>query len=218
MKNIISYFKHLSEHEALKFLLIFYLVGFVGFLLPVSRPIFELLIPVSLLTNVFLLFLFHRPYNWKHLRFFIAIVLLTFIIEAIGVNTGVLFGEYYYGKSLPVKIWGTPVIIGFNWLLLSYGVVVLLRMKPVLRKYLPILAGVLMTLFDSIMEPVAMKTGMWNWTANSVPLQNYVIWFMVSVLIAASFEIFEIKTQQKIGAWIFVLQFFFFVLLNLFLS
>ena len=40
------------------------------------------------------------------------------LTEAIGVNTGLLFGTYEYGANLGFKIFGVPLIIGVNWTVL----------------------------------------------------------------------------------------------------
>ncbi|MDA3880100.1 MAG: carotenoid biosynthesis protein [Prolixibacteraceae bacterium] len=217
MNRIIQYFKTLEEKEATKFLIIFYIVGVVGFLIPQTREIFERLIPVSLIINIFMLFLFHKVFNLKHLVFFVSIIVVTIAIEAVGVQTGILFGEYDYGKSIPVKVFGTPVLIGFNWLMLTYGAVFLLRTKKALRKFLPVLTGVLMTGFDYIMEPVAMKADMWTWMFNDIPYQNYIMWFVIATVIGGCFELFNINTDNKIAGRIFVLQLVFFGILNIFL-
>lgn len=217
MNRIILYFKNLPVKEASKFLFIFYIVGIAGFLFPISRDFFEILIPFSIVINIFLLILFHQPLNKKHILFFVAVALFTFIVEAIGVQTGVLFGDYIYGKSLPVKIFNTPLLIGGNWLLLSYGAVEIIRLNKSLRKFLPVLVGLLMTFFDFVIEPVAIKTGMWTWSFSSIPVQNYLMWFIVSVILASCFELFKIETKNKIAVRIFLFQFAFFVILNLFL-
>lgn len=217
MNKIVSYFKNLEIKEATKFLIIFYIVGTTGFLIPKTRGIFEMLIPLSLLINLFMLFLFHSPFNKKHLLFFVAVVAFSFGIEAIGVKTGILFGEYIYGSSLSVKIFQTPILIGFNWLMLTYGVVQLLRQNSFTRKYLILIGSVIMTAYDFVMEPVAMKTDMWSWSFNQIPLQNYIMWFIISSIILAGFEIFAIKTNNKIAGRIFLFQLLFFLILHLFL-
>ncbi|HPR33076.1 MAG TPA: carotenoid biosynthesis protein [Prolixibacteraceae bacterium] len=218
MKRIIRYFTNLSEREATKFLIIFYIVGIIGFLIPYTRHLFEILIPITLLINIFLLFLFHKPFDPRHVIFFVSVAVITFAIEAIGVNTGVLFGDYLYGESLPVKLFHTPVIIGLNWLLLSYGITQLIRNSIQLRKYLIILGAAGMTFFDFFMEPVAMKTGMWTWAYNVIPYTNYIMWFVVSALILAGFELFKIRTDQKTAGRIFLFQFMFFLILYFFLK
>ena len=217
MNKITNYFKTLAVKEATKFLIIFYVVGIAGFLLPQTRSIFELLIPISLAINIFMLMLFHPSFDRKHLLFFSAIIVLTITIEAIGVKTGIIFGEYAYGKSLSLKIFETPVLIGFNWLMLSYGAVYLIRTKPTMRKFLPVLTGLLLVGFDFVMEPVAMKTGMWDWAFNTVPFQNYVMWFVIATIIGAAYELFNINANNRVAGIVFVLQLIFFIILNLFL-
>jgi len=218
MNRIVKYFSELPVKEATKFLIIFYIVGITGFLTPQTRKLFEMLIPISLCINLFMLFLFHHPFNQKHLLFFGGVVVFTFAIEAIGVNTGMVFGEYFYGKSIPVKIFGTPLLIGFNWLLLTYGLVQLLRMNSWIRKFSVVAGALFMTGFDVVMEPVAMKTGMWSWHSDQIPVQNYIGWFIVSALIISGFELFRIKTDNKIAGRIFILQLIFFTVLNIFLQ
>jgi bisanhydrobacterioruberin hydratase len=217
MNKIITYFKNLEAKEATKFLIIFYVVGTTGFLIPQTRSLFEMLIPVSLAINIFMLMLFHPSFDRKHLVFFSAVVVLTIAIEAIGVKTGLIFGDYVYGKSLPLKVFETPVMIGFNWLMLSYGAVYLIRTKPKLRKYIPILTGLLLVGFDFVMEPVAMKTGMWDWANGMVPLQNYVMWFVIATVIGAAYELFRIDVNNRVAGIVFVLQLIFFIILSLFL-
>ncbi|HKM93343.1 MAG TPA: carotenoid biosynthesis protein [Prolixibacteraceae bacterium] len=217
MKRIVNYFKNLEAKEATKFLIIFYVVGTMGFLIPQTRDLFEKLIPLSLAINIFMLLLFHPKFDRRHITFFSAIIILTIAIEAIGVKTGLLFGDYQYEKSLSVKVFETPILIGFNWLMLSYGAVYLIRTKPVLRKFIPILTGIIMTGFDYVMEPVAMKTGMWDWAAGIVPLQNYVLWFVIATIIGAAYELFNINTNNRVAGIVFVLQLIFFAILNIFL-
>lgn len=218
MNRIVTYFKNLTERDVAKFLVIFYIVGITGFLVPQTRLLFERMIPLSLGINIFLMMLFHRPYNLKHFYYFVAIIAFTIGIEAIGVNTGILFGSYAYGPSLGLKVFATPVLIGFNWLMLTYGAVSIVRSVPALRKALPVLVGVLMVAFDFVMEPVAMKTAMWDWAFHHVPLQNYVMWFVISVVVASGYELFQIETKNKVAQYIFAAQLVFFIALNLFLK
>ena len=77
-----------------------------------------------------------------------------FLIEALGVNTGIIFGHYSYGKGLGLKIFNTPVIIGINWLFLSYTCVSVsnyLVKSPTIRF---LMAPALMLALDSALEQV----------------------------------------------------------------
>ena len=41
------------------------------------------------------------------------------LVEFLGVNYGLLFGEYSYGKNLGPKLFGVPFLIGMNWVILT---------------------------------------------------------------------------------------------------
>lgn len=218
MSILINYFKKLTEQEVNKFLIIYYTVGITGFLIPASRPVFEILIPFSVILNFFLVILFHKPLDIKHVGIFIMAALFTFAVEAIGTKTGLLFGNYTYGPSLGLKIFDTPLLIGANWLVLAYGATAIVRSVNSLKKWVPFSAATLMVIFDVVLEPVAMKTGMWNWAYNTIPFQNYAMWFFVSVIVIGVFELQNVITVKPVAARLFWVQLFFFLVLNLFLS
>jgi putative membrane protein len=217
MSWIISYSKQLTDKKVKLFLIIYYLVGLAGFLIPWSRPVFEALIPLSVLINLYVVLLFHRPFDQRHVLVFTAVMLFTFAIEAIGTKTGLLFGSYFYGPSLGFKLFETPLLIGVNWLVLVYGATAIVRSVKALRRWVPFSAAALMVVFDFIMEPVAMKTGMWSWANDMVPLQNYLMWFVVAVIVVGVMELMSIKTVKPVAARLFWVQMIFFMILNLFL-
>jgi putative membrane protein len=47
-----------------------------------------------------------------------------------------------------------------------------------------ILAGILATVFDWIMEPVAIHLDYWQWTGGDIPFQNYAAWFLIATMAA----------------------------------
>ncbi len=217
MSWIVSYSKLLTEKMVMLFLVIYYLVGLAGFLIPYTRPLFEALIPLSVLINLFFILLFHRLYDQRHVLVFLAVMVFTFAIEAIGTRTGLLFGSYFYGPSLGLKLFDTPLLIGVNWLVLAYGATAIVRSVKALKRWVPFSAAALMVVFDFIMEPVAMKTGMWSWAYGLVPLQNYFMWFVVAVIVVGVMELMAIKTVKPVAARLFWVQMVFFLVLNLFL-
>ncbi|TCO09852.1 carotenoid biosynthesis protein [Natronoflexus pectinivorans] len=217
MSFIVNYCKNLTEKEVERFLIIYYCVGVAGFLIPYTRPIFEALIPLSVILNIFLILLFHKTYNKTEIAVFSFIFVFTIAVEAIGTKTGMLFGSYFYGPNLGWKVFDAPILIGANWLVLAYGATAIVRQYPALKKWVPFSAAALMVLFDFIMEPVAMKTGMWDWAGGVVPLQNYFMWFVVAVIVVGLFELFNVKTVKPIAIRLFWVQMVFFLVLNIFL-
>ena len=57
----------------------------------------------------------------KQMLAFFLIFLLGFVVEVVGVQTGLIFGSYSYGATLGVKLFDTPLLIGLNWIFVSYS-------------------------------------------------------------------------------------------------
>ena len=110
----------LSLKEIKKFIFVFYTIGILGFIIPYTRDIFIFITPLALILNIYLLGIYHYPYDNKHIIIFISILLSSFFLEVLGVKTGKIFGTYNYGYALGIKILETPILIGFNWLFLTY--------------------------------------------------------------------------------------------------
>lgn len=214
MNKLLNYLKNLTDVEVKRFILIYYVVGVAGFLIPATRSLFEALISFSVLLNIFLVLLFHKPFDRTHLWVFLGVVAFTFSVEAVGTKTGLLFGSYFYGSSLGIKLFETPLLIGVNWLVLAYGATAIVRSVNALKRWVPFSASALMVLFDVFLEPVAIKTGMWSWAWNKVPLQNYLMWFVVGVIVVGIFELLNIKTIKPVAARLFWVQAVFFILLS----
>ena len=119
--------------------------------------------------------------NRKPMFLFMSISsLVGFFIEVLGINTGAIFGTYAYGEVLGWKIWGTPLVIGLNWFLVTYCVNQVVSTFKINHFVHAVLAGFFITAFDYIIEPDAIRLLMWTWEGNTVPLQNYIAWFIVS--------------------------------------
>lgn len=199
------------------FYAIFYLVGVLGLSFPETRPLFIRLVPFALILGFAGVLLFHEAkWDWKTLTAFVLVYISGFVIESVGVNTGIIFGEYIYGKTLGYQIFETPLIIGMNWLFLVY-VSSSLTEKLNSGKFISYLfPPVLMVVYDLVLEQVAPDLGMWNWKNEVIPLQNYIAWFVVGFIFVLVFRLLNIKTSNKIAPLIFILQFLFFLSLMIF--
>lgn len=204
----------LQIQEVKKFVLIFYLVGLLGFLFPYSKDIFIKIIPPALLLSTYLLAIYHERYTRKSVLIFFLIFTLGFFIEVIGVNTGLIFGTYTYGKGLGLKVLNTPLMIGVNWLFLTYTSISLVEKLKLKQGFTILLAPLLMVLYDIILEQLAPKMDMWSWQGSTIPLSNYIAWYLFGVAFAAIFRIFRIDTKNPLANILFSCQFLFFVLLK----
>lgn len=209
----------LNDTDGLRrFLIIFYIIGIAGMLLPVTSGLFIFLTPMALLMSFGLLILHHQPgFNTKNIAVFSFIFISGIVVEVIGVQTGLIFGTYTYGKGLGLKIFDTPILIGMNWLLLVYTTGTIMQkvnIAPVLR----IAAGAsMMLVYDLVLEQVAPKMDMWSWENNEVPVNNYMAWWLIAVFFHSLIEIFGIKLRNPLSITILATQFLFFVVLYLFL-
>ena len=195
-------------------LIIFYTVGAVGILLEASREQFLSLSFFNLLLS-FTILLLGREKRSSIFYLFVAICYVTgIVVEWIGVHTGLLFGEYAYGKNLGLKIMDIPLIIGVNWAMLVFtsgSFVAHLKQANWLKAMIS--AG-LMTGLDAIMEPVAIKSDFWQWEGGVIPFYNYVCWFFISwALLWIGFKL-KLIESNKVSKALFILLTVFFTILN----
>jgi putative membrane protein len=204
-----------TENKINIFLIIFYSVGVVGISVETTRELFIGLTPFSLLLGIALMFWVHRSWKIKHVLIFAIIALLGFVVELAGVLTGEVFGTYSYGSTLGFKLWGTPPMIGINWLMLIYCTYVLLQKMPV-HPILQIFFGAgLMVAYDVVMEPVAIRMDMWDWAGGIIPLQNYIAWFVISIVMLSILHATRLRFRNGVAPFMFFIQMGFFLALNL---
>ena len=195
-------------------IVVWYSVGIVGFIIPLLRPIMQMLTPWGMLMATVLLMIFHEPWERKSWIVFSSIALAGFLVELLGVNTRLLFGHYEYGVTLGPKLWNTPLVIGLNWLVLIYCISTLLNSIRH-RWVFPLAGAILMVAFDYLMEPVAMDTDMWQWAGGQVPMKNYIDWFIVSGILFLMIRLLKVEFSNRIAPLLFIMQGVFFLVLNL---
>jgi putative membrane protein len=209
--------KLLSEKKTLSILLIllFHTIGLIGFLNEPLAEIFKSLVPLHLLLMFGILLWNNHSWN-KHFGLLLIIVyFFSFIIEMIGTNTGLIFGEYTYGYTLGWKWWNTPLMIGVNWFLLVYGAGISLSQIRIKNKWLfAFLGACILVLLDVLIEPVAVRFDYWQWQTANIPLQNYIAWFIISYFFMLIFNRLHFNKQNIIGPILLLVQFVFFILLN----
>jgi putative membrane protein len=214
MKN----FLNLNGYSVKKFIIIYYAIGLVGLSITLTGKYFIYLTPFTILINLFFILYFNINWSAGFITCGLLIYILSMTAEIIGVNTGVIFGSYSYDNSiLGPKLLNTPLIIGINWFVLIYCTFIFInRFKfPVVLKIL--FGGVIMLIFDILLEPVAGKMLMWNWLSAGVPLINYAAWFIMSCAFISIMYLGKINIQNVISTHLLLVQFLFFAGLNLFL-
>jgi putative membrane protein len=176
---------------------------------------FRLLTPLNLITCALLLWISHREKGKEIALFSTFVFLLGYLVEFAGVKTGMVFGNYQYGATLGPKLFDVPLIIGLNWLLVMYCVASLTDTLKISVVSKVILASLLAVAIDWLIEPVAMQYDFWNWKNGVVPFQNYVGWFITSVLMQSAYHFFNVKAENRLALSYYFIQLFFFLVLNL---
>jgi len=196
------------------FIVIFYIVGIAGFIIPFTNPLFRTLTPFALVGNFILLFYFHQKNQlWKDILLFSIIFLGGLVIEMVGVQTKVIFGDYTYGNGLGFKVYDTPLIIGLNWLFLSYTTSSVVNKAKINNLFKVIIASLIMLAYDLILEQVAPEMNMWSWKDDIIPLQNYAVWFLLALIFNTMTKIFKINTKNQVAFLILASQSVFFLVL-----
>ena len=199
------------------FLWLINISGFFG-ILSDQNEFFLSTTPYILSLTLLLLILNHDLSDKKSKIGLILIFLFGLIVEILGVNYGLFFGEYNYGANLGPKIYEVPYVIGFNWVLLiiASGSISdkLIKGKEI---YKILFASFLMVLIDLLIEKSAPKLDFWEFVISPVPFSNYLWWFIFSICFQYIF-FRTVKTKEySLSSNILVIQFLFFGMLAVFL-
>ena len=194
-------------------LIAFYFFGIAGILTNNQTIDFLSLTPLNLIVNLFLLLINHQNGTKKQWIIFAFIAIFGFFLEVIGVNTGYIFGDYVYKSTLGWKLFNTPLIIGINWLIISYSVFYTFGRFIKQKIITAFLGACVLLLLDILIEPVAMNYGFWTWNNNMVPFKNYVAWFCISFFLCFIISLYKGESKNKLATYLLILQFIFFVIM-----
>lgn len=193
-------------------LLVPYVVGLIGILLPVTRSFFLSLTPYMLLFSFLIVYLEEGRWVIRNVLAILLILLFSFGIEYVGVNYGYLFGDYKYGSILGFKYYHVPVIIPLTWAMLSIAARSLINLVTNQYVISALLSAIVITAYDFLLELVAVRFGWWWWANGEIPIFNYICWFIFSFIFQLLFR--KIPSITGRSYWmIFVHLLFYWVLL-----
>jgi uncharacterized membrane protein len=130
---------------------------------------------------------------------------VAFTAEALGVNFGLVFGNYYYTKILGVSLFGVPLLAALAWEPIVYAAFCISdmlsqRLVSTLPQslgksstiWIAAIGAFATTAWDMMIDPIAVSQGWWVWNgggpyvpyvANGVPIQNFIGWLGVAFVI-----------------------------------
>jgi putative membrane protein len=169
------------------------------------------------------------PDTFKTPWFYLAgtglVLFIGYLMELLGIWTGAIFGQYRYGTTLQPMLFGVPLFIGCAWYnMLNCSSAIQQKIfrqssmhKPVLSA---VVTGLLMVLFDYIMEPAAVRLNYWSWEQIQVPWQNYLAWFGIGFLLAYATQKAGIIARQRsnLAVHAYMAQLAYFLIVSLGLS
>lgn len=202
---------------AVALLAVMHIAGLVGYMTPAFRLLFLSLTPFNLFFTAAALVFFQAQHNKAFLIFIITASLAGFTAEAIGVNTGLLFGDYQYGETLGVKAAGVPFVIGLNWFSLTCIAGTLCARLPVSSFIRAATGALLLVALDVVIEPVATAFDFWSWKDNIIPWGNYLGWMLIAFLILFIFYQLKFDKKNPIALPLLIIQWGFFIVLFLYL-
>jgi len=200
------------------FIYLIYFVGLFGHLNSSTIHLMKVLTPFTLLvTGGLVLYFTNEISNKKFLMWLTLTYLITFSLEILGTHTGIIFGEYKYGATLGVKLFEVPLIIGFNWILIILGAIKLTSKISEKIFINALITGLFCVIFDLVLEPIAIKLDYWNWMERTIPLQNYLAWFLISFVFSVLLQKMKIEIKSNLIEKYVLTQFIFFLTLLIFL-
>jgi uncharacterized membrane protein len=194
-------------------LIIFYAVGTIGILSRFSEYFVRLTF-ANLVLTALLLLINAKDFDRRGLVGFSVSMFAGFAVEALGVKTGVIFGEYHYTDRMGPRLIEVPLVIGLNWAILVHAVHAWVGKRIRSRTLMAAVGATAMTAFDWVMEPVAIRLRFWVWQANTVPLKNYFAWWGLSFLLLMASDAIGPRPNNRLAPWVFGVMLIFFVIVG----
>ena len=131
--------------------------------------------------------------GWKQTLLLLALTFaISLLFESVGVATGWIYGPYHYTDKLGSKFLGlVPWLIPVAWFMMTYpSYMIARRLAPIFkhtwawRLLVAALGGVIMTVWDLVMDPMMVAGGHWVWEQQGayfgIPLQNFWGWWLTT--------------------------------------
>ncbi len=131
--------------------------------------------------------LVHRGLGWA-----VGLVVVTagggLAVEAVGVRTGLPFGDYSYAGTLGPEILDVPLVVPLAWTMMAYPV--LLAARRLSRRWVVLVGAYGLTAWDVFLDPQMVADGHWTWAdpetalpgVPGIPLTNFAGWLVVGTL------------------------------------
>jgi uncharacterized membrane protein len=119
------------------------------------------------------------------------VMIYTYLLELIGVNTGIPFGEYEYTDSLGFQLADVPIVVPLAWYSMAIPTLILAR-SITKRGLLVVIFGMIgLTAWDFLLDPWMVAEGHWIWNTpeptlpglTGIPITNFIGWLISTFLL-----------------------------------
>ena len=108
--------------------------------------------------------------------------------EAVGVRTGLPFGDYAYAGTLGPEVLDVPLVVPLAWTMMAYPL--LLAARRLTRRWVVLVGAYGLTAWDVFLDPQMVADGHWTWAdpepalpgVPGIPLTNFAGWLVVGTL------------------------------------
>jgi putative membrane protein len=195
-QKILDYWKQHNEVLAVYITCFFLLAGVLQYWLGLTYVLQLTPLIIGLIAAVTILY-WNAPANRK-MWLVLAAISIGMIAEIIGVQTGLLFGDYSYGSILGLKLFGVPFLIGITWVLVTVSAWQIVSYSTFGKVANVIVASCLVVVFDLVLEQYATAFGLWSWAGGTIPLKNYITWFAVAATLFTLYSLFSKQEKPSI--------------------
>jgi putative membrane protein len=158
-----------------------------------------------------ILIVFFPVQNLKTWIVFLVLAGLGILVEYLGVNYGLFFGDYAYGENMGPKIGGVPWLIGLNWALLTFITGAMANYLTDNWFFKSLIGTFLMLFLDILMEASAPIFDFWEFSGGYAPIDNYIAWGIVAFLFHLIFSSLKLKGNLFISLHMYFVQLVFFI-------
>jgi bisanhydrobacterioruberin hydratase len=199
-------------NHSLFLLIVIYAVGILTTLAGYADNLMKLT-AYNLLFATALLIYNAKVTNKAYAIWFMLIGVSGYLIELVGILTGLIFGEYSYGDGLGIKLFDVPLMIGVNWSVLVFASAALVDQLKIRIWMKAAMAATMMVLYDFLLEPVAVRFDFWTWSGNDIPVQNYIAWWIIAFFMLLGVITRVKPLENKIAGYVIGIQTLFFAIL-----
>ena len=178
------------------------------------QPFMQILFPIILVAVACGAFLLTYKPSIRNIGVASGIVIMIFIAEASGANFGFPFGDYVFTNALGPKLLDVPLAIPFLWL----GLLITswIAADRVLRYKHVVVAAIVVTAFDAVVEFAADSLDLWHWQGGMPTELNFISWFAIACLGISLLKKYAIeKEADPIVPHLLVAQLLFFFICDI---